>query len=62
MGTVIDIEKIEGFLDEVVVRLENGQEMIFYAAELDIVEEKNKTIRLSLLIKRYFFPVFLTSC
>ena len=42
MGTVIDVEKIEGFLDEVVVRLENGQEMIFYAAELDIVEEKDK--------------------
>ena len=38
-GIVIGVEKVDGFLDEIIVRLDDGTEMIFYEAELEVVEE-----------------------
>jgi precorrin-4 methylase len=37
-GKIISIEHVEGLSTEYVVRLESGDEMIFYGAELEVVD------------------------
>ena len=41
-GKIVLIEHVEGLLTEYVVKLESGDEMIFYGAELEVVDVQPK--------------------